>query len=171
MANTKMLRPNVRIDAYYPEAFADKTQPTAAELNNAVFGFNISCAVTDDYTLAPTDSDTDDSISVCDVGGVENPTFRNYEASLDGFRQDRTGTFVGSVYETFFNLFKAVDVPYILVVRVGYKADVAYASGQDISMFGVVTDYPTDLVGDNEMLRLGARFKNDGFINTFYEVA
>src|SRR5688572_15995544 len=95
----KLLRANVGIYAAYPEAFANPATPTAAELNaqfvytttetNMVF--NISCAVLDDYTLNMSDSDTDDSLSICDVGNVESPTFQNYEASLDGFR-DKTVT-------------------------------------------------------------------------------
>src|SRR5690625_6940169 len=85
---TKMLRGYVTIWAAYPEAFANPAEPTAAEINNEDLVFNISCAIEDSYTLNMVGSDTDDSISICDIGDVQTPTFQNYEASLDGFRDE-----------------------------------------------------------------------------------
>src|SRR5688572_18499781 len=94
MPNDKILRANITILAAYPEAFANPAAPTAAELN-AQFVYttaegnmvhNISCAVLDDYTLNMTDSETDDELSICDIGNVSTPTFYNYEVSLDFFR-------------------------------------------------------------------------------------
>lgn len=177
MAFQKLLRANVGIYAYYPEAFEDAANPTVAELNDLfaystnedALGFNISCAILDDYTLNMTDSDTDDSLSICDIGNVSTPTFQNYEASLDGFR-DRSVTDNG-VFNLFFDLFKGVDRPFILVKRIGYAQDAPFAVGQTISMYGVNTDYPIDLVDDNTMLQLGARFKPTGDVNINYEVA
>ena len=77
----KLMPANVTIWAAYPEAFADVNNIKATELNNAAMVFNISCAIEDGYTLSQTSSDTDDSRTICDVGEVTNPTFRNYEAS------------------------------------------------------------------------------------------
>ncbi len=164
----KMLRGNVTIVAAEPEAFADVSAPTAAELNNATLVYNISCAITDDYTLNMTDSDTDDSRSICDIGAVATPTFYNYEASLDGFRDadvDATG-----VYNLFRDLFRAPDVKYILIKRIGGANNQPFAAGDVISMYEVNTDYPVDLVEDGAPLRLGARFKPTGNLNINYEV-
>lgn len=177
MAFQKLLRANVGIYAYYPEAFADPANPTADELNDLfvygtnedALGFNISCALLDDYTLNMTDSDTDDSLSICDVGNVAKATFSNYEASLDAFR-DRSVTDNG-VFNLFFDLFKAPDRPFYLVKRVGYAQNAPFAVGQDISMYGVNTDYPVDLVEDNTMLQFGGRFKPNGNININHEIA
>lgn len=166
---TKLLRANVGIWAAYPEAFANAAEPTVAELNDADFVHNISCAIEDSYTLNMTDSDTDDSISICDIGDVQTPTFQNYEASLDGFR-DVDLTFDG-VYNLFFNLFKHLDVPYILIKRIGKPQDEPFVLGDIVSMYEVRTDNPVDLIGDNEMIRLGARFKPTGNVNVNVEVA
>jgi hypothetical protein len=178
MAGEKLLRANVQILAAYPEAFADPTAPTAAELNDQfAYGtnedamvFNISCAILDDYTLNMSDPETDDSISICDIGNVETPTFDNYEASLDGFR-DRSVTDNG-VFNLFFDLFKGVDRPFFLIKRIGKAQNAAYlTNGSDvISMYGVKTDFPVDLVEDNTMLQFGARFKTTGDLNTNYSV-
>lgn len=165
----KMLRGNVTIVAADPEAFADPAAPTATELNNATLVYNISCAITDDYTLNMTESDTDDSRSICDIGQVATPTFFNYEASLDGFRDadlDATG-----VYNLFRDLFRAPDVPYILIKRIGGANNTPFAVGDTISMYEVNTDYPVDIVEDGSPIMFGARFKSTGNLNVNYEVA
>lgn len=168
MANTKLLRGNVSIFAAYPEAFANPLAPTVAELTNAAMVFDISCAVEDGYTLNETEGDTDDSISICDIGNVETPTFRNYEASLDGFRDESLTD--NGVFNLFFRLFKAIDLPYILIKRIGTPQGTPLALGQTISMYGFTTDNPVDLIEDTSMVRLGARFKPTGFINTNFKV-
>lgn len=171
MSFEKLLRGNVKIVVAYPERFADPAAPTAAELNDLfVYStnedgmvFDISCAILDDYTLNMTDSDTDDSLSICDIGNVETPTFSNYEASLDGFR-DASVTANG-VYNMFFDLFKREGRPFWLIKRIGPGQAEVFAAGQTISMYGVETDYPVDLIEDNAMAQFGARFKVTGELN------
>lgn len=176
MAFQKLLRGNVTILAAYPEAFADWTHPTAAELNaRFAYGtnedalvFDVSCAILDDYTLNMTDPETDDSISICDIGEVSSPTFDNYEASLDGFR-DKSLTADG-VFNLFWNLFKGPDRPYFLVKIIGPAQGSDIQIGDVVSLYGVNTDFPVDLVEDNTMLQLGARFKTNGLLNINYRV-
>ena len=168
MANRKVLRGNVRIVAAYPEAFADPANPTADELNDTDFVKDISCAIEDGYTLNMTDSDTSDSRSICDIGQVETATFENYEASLDGFR-DEDPEAVG-YYNTFFNLFKAPDVPFILIKRIGVDQTEPFSIGDVISMYAVETDYPEDIIEDGSEIMLGARFRASGGLNVNYEV-
>jgi hypothetical protein len=166
---TKLLRANVAIYAAYPEAFADVTAPTVAELNNEDFVKNISCAIEDSYSLNMTDSDSDDSISICDIGDVQTPTFYNYEATLDGFRDEDLDA--DGVYNLFFDLFKSPDVPYILVKRIGTPQTDPWVASDIASLYEVITDNPVDLLGDNEMIRLGARFKTTGNVNVNVDVA
>lgn len=49
---------------------------------------NISCAITTGYTLNPTDSDTDDTSTICDGANVSTPTFKNYEGNLTLIREE-----------------------------------------------------------------------------------
>lgn len=157
---TKMLRPNVGIYVAAADAFADWSAPTLTEITDATKVFNISPAVTDDYTLNMTDSATDTSLAVVDNASVSTPTYYNYEASLDGFRDENpTAT---SVYNKFRDLFATADVKYYLIKRVGKLHDAAFAAGDEISIYGVKTDFPVDIVGDGEMLRIGARFLTTG---------
>ncbi len=166
---TKLLRPNVGIYVAAADAFADWKAPTLTEITSATKVFNISPAVTDDYTLNMTDSDSDDSLAIVDNASVQTPTFYNYEASLDGFRDaDRTAT---SVYNKFRDLFDEPDVKYYLIKRVGYAHDADFEAGQEVSVYGVKTDFPVDLLGDGEMLRIGARFLTTGEVAVNVEIA
>jgi hypothetical protein len=95
-----------------------------------------------------------------DNASVQTPTYFNYEASLDGFRDENPSA--TSVYNKFRELFEAPDVKYYLIKRVGYAHDAAFAAGQTVSVYGVKTDFPVELLGDGEMIRDGARFLTTG---------
>lgn len=164
----KVLRGNVAIYAFEEGAFADAAAPTVAELNGTL-GYDISCAISDDYTLNMVESDTDDSRSICDIGSVSTPTFQNYEASLDGFR-DLDPAAAGK-YNLFRDLFRAADIPYILVKRIGALQAAAFATGQVVSLFAVNTDIPVDMVEDGSPIMFGARFTTTGSVNVNYTVA
>ena len=153
---TKMLRPNVGIYVATSDAFSDWSAPTLTEITDATKVFNISPAVTDDYTLNQTESDSDDSLAIVDNADVSTPTYFNYEASLDCFRDENLAA--DSVYNKAYDLFKTADVEYFLIKRVGKAHDADFAEGDEISIYGVRTDFPIDLVGDGEMVRMGARF-------------
>lgn len=153
---TKMLRPNVGLYVAASDAFTDWTAPTLAEITDATKVFNISPAVTDDYTLNQTESSTDTSLAVVDNADVQTPTYFNYEASMDIFRDANAGA--DSVYNKAYSLFSTVDTKYYLIKRVGKAHDAAFAEGDEISIYGVRTDFPIDIVGDGEMIRMGARF-------------
>ena len=166
---TKMLRPNVGIYVASADAFADWSAPTLTEITDATKVFNISPAVTDDYTLNMTDSATDTSLAIIDNASVSTPTYYNYEASLDGFRDENlTAT---SSYNKFRDLFATADVKYYLIKRVGKAHSAAFAAGDEVSIYGVKTDFPVDLVGDGEMLRIGARFLTSGEVRVNVAVA
>lgn len=171
--NEKLLRGSVTILLAYPEAFANPAAPTAAELN-AIFVytsnesakvFDVSCATLDDYTMNMADPETDDTMTVCDIGQVSTPTFDNYEVSLD-FLRDSSVTANG-VFNLARDLTLTPDRPFWAIKRIGKAQGATFlTNGSDvISMFGVTTDNPINLVEDNSLLKHGARFKNTGEIN------
>ena len=163
----KLLRPNVGIYVATADVFsgADITAsgwaPTSAQLNDATKVYNISPAVTDDYTLNLTASDSDNSVAVTDSAQAQTPTLYNYEASLDGFMDSGSST-------SFYNKFRELlaDAPvgtqYYLIKRIGKAHDVNFAAGDTVDVFGVTLDLPMDIVGDGEMIRTGARFLTTG---------
>jgi hypothetical protein len=139
----KMMSPNTTIWWLPSNGIANFAAPTVAEITA---GINLSAAIVTGYTLAATDSDTDDSKTIVDEGNVSTPTFGNYEASLSFFR-DAIGD-ASSVFTTANDLFTAGRVEGWLVSRQGYKATVAPATTQLVSVFGVVSDYHQVVEGD-----------------------
>lgn len=171
MAGTKLLRGHYSVYAFYPEAITNWAAPTGTALQAAVtagLGFDISCALTDDsVSINLTDSDTDDSISICDIGNVATPTFFNYEVSFDSFRNGPVASGASvPVYELPVNLFSGADRPYYIVTRIGPDQGTALAAGQVVSIYGVNTDFPTDVLGDGENILFGSRFKPSGQVFT-----
>lgn len=171
MAGTKLLRGHFSVYAFFPEAVADWTTLSAIELEAAItngLGFDISCALTDDSVdINLTDSDTDDSISICDIGNVQTPTFFNYGVTFDSFRNGpATVAPPVAVYELPVELFSGADLPYYIVKRIGPAQGAPFAEGQEISIYGVTTDYPVDILGDGANILFGSRFKANGQVFT-----
>lgn len=168
---TKLLRGNFSVYAFVPEALANWAAPTATGLNTAVtngLGWDISCALTDDSVdINLTDSDTDDSLSICDIGNVQTPTSFNYNVSFDSFRNGPSSVGAAvAVYELPVQLFSAPDLSYYIVKRIGPAQGTTFAAGQIVSIYGVNTDFPTDILGDGENILFGSRFKPNGQVYT-----
>lgn len=135
---TKMLNPNTKI-VLVPEAnVINPLAPLKTELNNAP-AIDISCAITRGYTMNPTDSDTDDTASICDTGNVATRLFDNYEGELTMFRDvniaDNT-----SVYNLAFNFLKSPDVRFWAYRRTGKKSTVAFEDGDIVEGFLFAND-------------------------------
>ena len=142
----KMMSPNVTIVWVPLAGIANPAAPKVAEL---AAGINISCAIVTGFTLGATDSDTDDSKTICDEGNVSTPTFDNYEANLSFFRSDLVN--VTAIFDTAFNLFKVPRVEGYLVMRVGKKSTAAFTAGVNgdlVSVYRVVSDSPQDIEGE-----------------------
>jgi hypothetical protein len=170
MANTRLYRENITFLLAHPEAFADRTAPTAAELNNDDLVHNITCALNEDgteFTLG--DSDTDDSLTFCSKAGVSTPTFYNPTVAMEAFRDADTAA--NGVFNLAFGLLAFPDVEYIAILRVGKDSDADFAAGDRIKMVGVKTDFGTDVVASGENVRINQAFLNNDFVNWNYEVA
>jgi len=170
MSEQKTLRGNYTIWAAFPEAVVNWEAPTAASIATAVAAgliIDISCAITDDSgeSLNEVDRASDDTQSICDVASVETPTFRNYEAELDGFR-NKTGTTDTPYFERFFDLFNGVGREYWLVKRVDKLQGTPITAGDIVSSFKFETDHGVDISEDGGLIYFGARFKPTGDIYT-----
>lgn len=170
ITNEKLLRANYTILLAYPEYAVDPLNPTAAELNDQfIFGtnedamvFNISCAVLDDSAnnINQESSDTDGTMTICDLAAVETPTFVNYSVSIDSLRDldvDAAG-----LYNLLRELTIAPDRPFYVITRIGENQNDAFAVGHVRSIFGALTDNPVDIVEDGTLIGHGARFKPTG---------
>lgn len=135
---SKMLNPNTTL-VVVPEAnVVNPLSPTAAELN-AGTSLNISCAVTRGYTMNPTDSDTDDTASICDTGNVQTRLYDNYEGELTMFRDANIADNT-SVYNIAFNYFRDPDKRFWIYRRVGKKSTVTFSDGDIVEGFLFTND-------------------------------
>lgn len=139
----------------------DPDAPSAAALTEAR---NLSCAIVTGYTLNPTDSDTDDSTTICDNANVDNPTSYNYEANITFEREALGAGFdATSPRARAFEFFKQPDAEGFLVRRLGMRNTVPAAAGQVVSVFKVTSDFPQDVVpDDNGAIQMTVPFLQQG---------
>lgn len=133
---TKMLNPNTTIWWVPLAGITNPLAPTASQVNA---GTNISCAITRGYTLNPTDSDTDDTASICDTGNVKTRLYDNYEGEITFFK-DANSADGSSVYNAAFALFKSPDVAGFLVRRLGKKSTSTAVAGDVVEVFQFTND-------------------------------
>jgi hypothetical protein len=121
---------------------------------NAGAGGNVTCAiVSDGFTLNLTDSEEDDERTLCDPGNSVDLTDLNFDADLTGFR-DAVPASTSSVFNLWKSLTFAPDVPYIIVHRVGFASDVAFAAGHEIYTYYAHTDLPVNVHDDGSKQKI-----------------
>jgi hypothetical protein len=134
---TKMLNPNTTIWVVPAAAVVNPLSPTENNLN--VDGKNVSCAVTRGYTMNPTDSDTDDTASICDTGNTKTRLFDNYEGELTFFKDANLADNT-SVYNIAFNLFMQPDQLVWIYRRLGKKNTAPAVTGDVVEGFLFTND-------------------------------
>jgi len=153
----------------HPEAFSNWRTPTAAELNSNLVHV-LSCALNEDGTsFNLTDSDTDDTLTFCQEAGVVTPTRQNAEVIFEAERSDDPLA-VNTANEAF-GLLAFPDIEYFAFLRIGKDSDAPFAIGDRVSLIRVATDYPVDVVGSGENVRLQQNFLFKSDILWRYEVA
>lgn len=167
MPSRKMLSPNTTIWWVPTAGVANYLAPTAAEINA---GTNLSCAIVTGYTLNATDSDVDNTKSICDNSNTSNPTFDNYDGNLTFFRSivaDSSG-----VYWAAFNLFKNEGASGYLIRRIGKNNAAVAAIGDTVSVFGFESDVPTDTESNaGGPIQLGVTFLPQGKLKVNFTLA
>ncbi len=143
----KMLNPKTTIWAIDEEDVTDIFSLSANDLNTN--GVNISCAIVRGYTLNPTDSDTDDSASICDSGNVENRLYDNYEGELTMFR-DAELTDAASVFNIAFKYFKNPDRRFWIIRRLGKTNTDPAADGDEVEAFLFTNDRTRSVDGGDD---------------------
>lgn len=163
----KMLNPNTTLWVIPENGIVDPYAPTAAEINA---GENISCAVVRGYTINPTDSDTDDSASICDTGNVSTRLYDNYEGNITLFR-DADSADATSIYNIAYELFREPDVRVWVARRLGKKNDVAAAVGDEVELFLFSNDRIRSLDGgDAGPIQFTVPFLPQGTYTGYVEV-
>ena len=161
----KMLSPNTTIwwvpaDAITSTADLFKATTYTGGTPKAV---DISCAIAAGMTLGATDSDTDDSRTICDSGNAKTPAGQKAAGNT-------------SVYDKAFQLFKRGTLDGIkegyLVQRIGFRQGTPVEAGMELSAFKVVPDNPKDELGDGDKpIQFTVPFLPQGFMDLNKAVA
>jgi hypothetical protein len=169
MANDRLYRKDVFLGLAYPEAFANPSLPTAAELNNTSYVIDLTCALVEDnteFTLG--DPETDDTLTFCDDAGAQtrisdNPTIV-YSALRD---EDRIAA---GLYNNAFNHMAFPDIPFYAVERIGLPNTTAFAIGQHVRIVSVKTDQPVDALEKGANAQIQQNFLPAGLVNWNYKI-
>lgn len=178
MANERLFNdpvPQVRFGIAFPEHFADWQNPTVAELNdnlsNALDGtiFHLTCALNQDGTNFDLgDSDTDDSLTFCQVAGAVNPTTLNPDITFEIERSK--DPLADNTANVAFSLLAWKGVEFFAFLSVGSGADEPFVVGDRIKMARVAVDYPSDVFSIEENVRLVQALANRGDVNWNYSL-
>lgn len=124
------------------EAPANLLAPTATEL---AAGVDVSCRILkSDFRLSPTASDTVPDQELCQEGNAVTYGASNYEGSVTPFRYlDEAGK-ADATNDIAWDTFKEKGTELWLYKRVGPKYDVAFATGDEVDGYHVITDNPQD---------------------------
>lgn len=170
MVNAALFREHVSFYLAFAEAFANREDIQAAEMNDGITNglvFNVTCALNEDgTTFGLGESDTDDSLSFCQAAGAVSPTTQNPEIVYQAFRS--TDPVAVNQANTAFGLLAFPDVEYIAIVRVGESPDETVQAGDRLRAVTVATDYPVDDFGENSNVSLTQNFLNAGWVSALY---
>lgn len=173
MALERLYAPSTRFWLAGPNAFADWAAPTTAEFTAGITAgviVDVTCALNQDGTQFDLDdSDTDDSLSFCQVAGAEEPTFYNTTIVFEAFRSkdetdDNTAT-------TAFEWMAWPDIEYFAICSVGEEPGVAVGVADRLKIARVKTDLPVDVYGEGENIRIQQAFLFQGDVSWNYKIA
>lgn len=151
------------------------TAPTVALLNYYIgintpsdagssWGGNVTCAIIDDWNLAMTDSDTDDTRTLCSVGQSQDLTFYNYDAVMN-FLRDIDPLDATSEFNLPSNLTAAPDIAYVIAHRIGYSRTAPTSAGEEWNLYYVWTDHNIPAAADGENQAVGQTFIKKGIVS------
>lgn len=169
MAEKKFMRGDTTV-ILFPQDILDSQQDwetvTAAEMNDAISrnaGWNISCAITEEYALNQTGSETDSSRTICERDASQTRVAENIEANLPAFVSDYTETPV-AVFDLAQVRMRGAGHELIIARRVDgtTRQSDAPAGGQNWSFYPVKTADPSWGLGDRENVIFNGRFQQNG---------
>jgi len=172
MALDRLVRANVGYYIALPEAlptFGTTGVVTTTQLNSDLV-YDVTCALTEaDTSFSLDDSETDDELTFCSVGNEVTPTTRNATAVFT-FLRDASKS-ADTVFNLARDLMSYPDVNYVLIERLFKPNTAAFAVGDQVSMIGVSSDLPVDVIADGANVKGTQNWVSNGDINWNYTVA
>lgn len=165
MALDRLVRASVGYYIALPEAvptFFQNGTVTTTQLNGNLV-YDVTCALTEaDTTFTLDDSEQDSELTFCSVGNEVTPTTRNASAVFT-FLRDASKT-ADTVFNLARDLMSYPDVQYVLIERLFKPNTAAFAIGDQVSLIGVTTDLPVDVIADGANVKGQMNFVSTGDI-------
>lgn len=169
MSNDRMYRPDVFLGVAYLEAFVNPSAPTAAELNNATYVKDLTCALWEDGTVFTLgDSDTDDGLTFCSNAGDTTITTKNASIIYKALRdKDRVAA---GVFNLAFDHMAFPDIDIYVIQRLGKPNTTTFAINDRVRIVQVKSDNPQDIIAVDSSVFLQQNWLLNNFINWNYKV-
>lgn len=163
---SKMMSPNTTI-WWITDPTYDPLLPKATLLTDAA---NISCAIETGYKLNPTDSKTDNSVTICDDNNAEALTSYNYEGELTIFRDADLAATTTAFAKAWAFFEHKTGVEGWLVRRVGKLSTSAAIVGDEVSSFKFIAEDPADVVAEDAPIKATVAFFKQGRMELYKPV-
>lgn len=153
--------PNLRVDYYASNAFANFASPTVAELNA---GLNLSPAVAwNNYSFKRAASTTTSDPSLADTAEVKDRGIINFGGAMSFYFPGPQSTSTDP-YSQAFAIFNQPRVFGFIVTRIdGAKPTTqAYASGDIVSVYQIETDAQMNMITGESAFMYGVTFLSQG---------
>lgn len=136
----KMLSKGNRKVMWVPDGgIANVAAPTLSELT-AAGTLEVSCLVTAaNFSLGPTEDATITDPALCSDDNSTAPGITSYEATMDYFR------WTESAEDIAWQTFTDKGIHGFLVQRIGPPSQQAFATGEEVAVFGCLTGTPMNL--------------------------
>lgn len=164
MAYERLDRNNIGFWLIFPEQITDIQAITLAQLNNATYVKNITCALTEaDTVFSLGESSGNDELTFCSKGNEASNGARTPTVTFTGLRdEDKNATGV-------FNLFRDLNlypnVPYYALMRIGKRYDTAFTTTDKLFIVSVTTNTPLDVIADQTSVKLTQNYIPQGDYN------
>jgi hypothetical protein len=151
---------NVKVGWILDGSMAAYPFPTASTLNTSAL--DISDAIAwKNYKLGADASTSVEDRAITDLGNATTRGPAKYGATLSFFR-DQNNTDTTSPYQQAFEAFKGDWTVGWLVVRVNKAASVAWAAGDEISIYKLINDAPSDSDDGQDAVKFTITFLAQG---------
>lgn len=159
---------NVKVGWILASALTETTFPLATTLNTSALDLTAAIAWSD-YELAAGDSGDVDDRSLQDLGNAVSRGNASYGATLSMFR-DKFNAASDSIYVSAFQAFRVERTLGWLVLRVNKDSRLAWAAGDEVSLFKLIADTVADSTEGEESTKFTVSFMQQGDLKVHTQI-
>lgn len=160
---------NVKVGWILDSALSAKQFPVLSELTSSALDISAAIAFKNLKLGSSKSADVDDR-SLVDLGTAVTRGAQNYAATLPLFRNLNNADST-ALYQQAFQAFRTAGVVGWLVIRVNKSASLAWAAGDEVSLYKFITDVPSNSTAGNESTKATVNFLPQGVMYPHTQIA